>query len=72
MSYFNFKHLEEVKENYFRHFLCSVKYSFLFFTCSAFCLFHAVFPFFLAVYASDVAKRIINCSDKRKSGEINE
>lgn len=72
MSYFNFKHLEDVNEGYFEHMACSMKYSFLFFTCAAFGFFHALFPFFLTSYASDKAKEIISCSNKRKSGGVDE
>jgi hypothetical protein len=72
MRYFNFKHLEEVEESYFEHMAHSVRYSFLFFTCAAFCFFHAIFPFFLTSYASDKAKEIISCSNKRKGGESDE
>lgn len=72
MSYFNFNHLKDVEESYIKHMMHAMRYSFLFFTCAAFCLFHAFFPFFLVSYASDKAKEIISSAVSRKSGSENE
>ena len=72
MKYFDFKHLRSVKESYFEHMTTAVRYSFLFFTCALFCLFHAFFPFFLVSYASDRAREIVSCSDSRKEEVENE
>jgi hypothetical protein len=65
MKSIDLEHLKDVGEGYFQHMATAIKYSFLFFACAAFCLFHAFFPFFFSSFASDVAEKIIVSARRR-------
>jgi len=70
MKGFDFEHLKKARENYFEHFVHALTYSFKFAKCSLFCVFHAIFPFFLVDYASKQACEIVS-HVKARQGEEN-
>tara|TARA_Y100001938_G_C8042234_1_gene406773 strand:+ start:411 stop:614 length:204 start_codon:yes stop_codon:yes gene_type:complete len=67
MKGIDLNHLKEVEEGYFEHMMHSAKYSLVFACCSAFCLFHAIFPFFFVDYASKKAEQIVNNVNERRN-----
>jgi hypothetical protein len=67
MKEFDFEHLSKAREGYFEHALHACKYSLIFAGCSLFCLFHAIFPFFLVDYASKRARSIVEHVKERQT-----
>ena len=61
------KHLNLVKENYFRHMLEAWLISATLIGASLICFLHSIFPFMFQSTASNMLKTIINRTDKRKN-----
>lgn len=59
------KHLDQVKENYFKHLLEAILISLCLFIASLACLFHAIFPFVFKKTASTIMRKILTRTDKR-------
>lgn len=59
------KHLLEVKENYFKHFIEAMIISLSLAYASLTCLFHAFFPFIFTKTASNILRKILSRTDNR-------
>jgi hypothetical protein len=59
------KHLSEVKENYFIHFIEALLISLSLITAGFFCIIHAFLPFMFKRTASTIMRKILNRTDHR-------
>ena len=59
------KHLDEVKENYFKHLVEASLISLSLIVASAACLLHAIFPFAFTKTASTIMRKILGRTDDR-------
>ena len=60
------KHLKEVNENYFKHFLEALLIVFVLFAAGLLCLIHSVFPFIFTNTSSNMIKNILKRTESRK------
>lgn len=59
------KHLDEVKENYFKHLAEALLISLSLIVASVACLLHAIFPFAFTKTASTIMRKILGRTDDR-------
>lgn len=59
------KHLDDVKENYRKHFLEALLISLSLLFASLACLIHAAFPFIFKTTASSIMRKLMSRTDKR-------
>ena len=60
------KHLELVKENYFKHMVEAWVVSVIFILAGVICFIHSIFPFLFKTTASTMVKNIIARTNKRQ------
>lgn len=59
------KHLNEVKENYFKHFVEALLISLSLILAAFACLLHAFFPFIFTKIASNIMRKILLRTENR-------
>ena len=67
----NFKHLQQVKQNYFRHFYDALKYSMLSLKASYYFFIHAIYPDVYITSGSETIDFIKKHIDFKKQLKIN-